>query len=400
MMRNNRTFALAMGIIAMLAVSCAASRQNKQLNQTLDASMQLAARQYLLLNKATPDNLLPRSINTNGTLMTNTTDWWTSGFFPGSLWYLYEYTKNDTIKNAALARTRLLEQEKFNTRDHDIGFKIMCSYGNQLRLLNDTSAKQIIVTAAQSLTKRYNPTVRSIRSWGANNDMKGFQVIIDNMMNLELLFAATRFTNDSSYYKTAVAHAETTMANHYRADGSSYHVIDYNPTTGAVTKKRTHQGYADESAWARGQAWGLYGFVVCYRETKDRRYLDKANDIARFLLNHPNLPADKIPYWDFNAPDQPNALRDASAASIMASALLELSQYTDGAQKKNYVDNAVTMITNLSLPPYRAALGENQNFLLKHSVGHLPGKSEVDVPLSYADYYYLEAIMRFNAMKK
>jgi hypothetical protein len=383
-----------------MVASCAASRQNKQLNKTLDASMQLAARQYLLLDKATPDNLLPRSINPNGTLMTNTTDWWTSGFFPGSLWYIYEYTKNDTVKNAAIARTLLLEQEKFNTRDHDIGFKIMCSYGNQLRILNDTSAKRVIVTAAQSLTKRFNPTVGSIRSWGANNDMKNFQVIIDNMMNLELLFAAARFTKDSSYYKTAVAHAETTMANHYRADGSSYHVVEYNPNTGKVTKKRTHQGYADESAWARGQAWGLYGFVVCYRETKDARYLAKANSIARFLLNHPNLPADKVPYWDFDAPNLSTALRDASAASITASALLELSQYANATQKKDYVNSAVAIITNLSLPPYRATLGENRNFLLKHSVGHLPGKSEIDVPLSYADYYYLEAIMRYRNMNK
>lgn len=332
--------------------------------------------------------------------MTNKTDWWTSGFFPGSLWYIYEYTKGDAIKQAALQRTQLIETEKTNTRDHDIGFKIMCSFGNQLRILNDESAKPIIITAANSLTQRFNKTVGSIRSWGANNDMKNFQVIIDNMMNLELLFAATRFTNDSSYYRTAVAHAESTMKNHYRPDGSSYHVIEYNPVTGAVTNKKTHQGYADESAWARGQAWGLYGFVVCYRETKDQRYLDKANSIAGYLLNHPNLPKDKVPRWDFNAPDVTNSLRDASAASIMASALLELLQYSNGSLKKKYLDDAKTIIYNLSQPPYRATLGDNHNFLLKHSVGHLPAKSEVDVPLSYADYYYLEAMMRYLEMNK
>ncbi|HYO22010.1 MAG TPA: glucuronyl hydrolase, partial [Flavisolibacter sp.] len=214
--------------------------------------------------------------------------------------------------------------------------------------------------------------------------------------NLELLFAATRFSGDSSFYKVAVAHADKTLQNHFRPDGSSYHVLTYSPATGEVTKKKTNQGYGDETAWARGQAWGLYGYVVCYRETGDKRYLDIANKIAQFLLNHPNLPKDKVPYWDFNAPDIPNALRDASAASITASALVELSGFVKGKTKKQYRKAAEEMVKSLSSPAYRAALGENQNFLIKHGVGNIPAKSEIDVPLTYGDYYYLEAMKRLG----
>jgi uncharacterized protein YyaL (SSP411 family) len=221
-------------------------------------------------------------------------------------------------------------------------------------------------------------------------------VIIDNMMNLELLLWATQATGDSSFYKIAVTHANTTMQNHFRPDYSSYHVINYNPETGAVQQKKTAQGFADSSAWARGQAWGLYGYTVMYRFTKDKKYLDQANHIAHFILNHPNLPADKIPYWDFNAPGMPNVLRDASAASVMASAFIELSGYVPATTGKTYVAAATTMLTSLSKPAYKAAIGSNGGFLLKHSVGHIPAKTEIDVPLTYADYYFVEAMLRYK----
>ena len=383
---------------ALLLVVMAARAQQKDFEKLMNASFNLAAQQYLQLHKTVPANLFPRSINPDGTLMTNDSHWWTSGFFPGSLWYLYEQTGNKALKEAAWTRTKSLEKEQFNDGDHDIGFKMMCSYGNALRITKDSSVIQVLVTAANSLTKRFNPTVGSIHSWGAKDDSTNFLVIIDNMMNLELLFAATRFTGDSSFYKIALAHADKTAAEHYRTDGSSYHVVEYNPTTGAVTKKRTAQGFADSSAWARGQSWGLYGFVATYRATGQQRYLQMANKIAHFLLQHPHLPKDKIPYWDYDAPNIPVALRDASAAAIMASALLELSTYVQGDDKNNYVTTATTIIRHLSAAPYRAALGEAQHFLLKHSVGHLPAKSEVDVPLSYADYYYLEAMSRYKAL--
>jgi len=214
-------------------------------------------------------------------------------------------------------------------------------------------------------------------------------------MNLELLFWATHETGDSSFYKIAVTHANTTMKNHFRPDYSSYHVVNYNAATGAVQQRRTAQGAADSSAWARGQAWGLYGYTVMYRETKDPRYLEQANHIAAFLLHHPNLPADKIPYWDFNAPGIPHVLRDASAAAVMASALLELSRYTGKEQSRLYYTTATVLLQGLTSARYKAAPGTNGGFLLLHSVGHMPAKTEIDVPLSYADYYYVEAMKRY-----
>jgi uncharacterized protein YyaL (SSP411 family) len=220
------------------------------------------------------------------------------------------------------------------------------------------------------------------------------------MMNLELLFEETKATGDSSFYKIAVTHANTTMKNHFRPDYSSYHVLNYDASTGAVKEKKTAQGYANESAWARGQAWGLYGYTVCYRETKDVRYLQQAQHIAAFILKNPNLPADKIPYWDFNVPDIPNALRDASAAAIMASALIELSRYAKGKETREYLQVAETIIKNLSAPAYKAAAGTNGGFILQHGVGHKPANSEVDVPLTYGDYYFIEACKRFKELSK
>jgi uncharacterized protein YyaL (SSP411 family) len=241
--------------------------------------------------------------------------------------------------------------------------------------------------------------VGCIKSWDSKNP-SDFLVIIDNMMNLELLFETTKATGDSSFYRIAVTHANTTMKNHFRPDYSSYHVLNYDVTTGAVKEKKTAQGYANESAWARGQAWGLYGYTVCYRETKDVRYLQQAQHIAEFILTNPNMPADKIPYWDFNAPDIPNALRDASAAAVMASAFIELSHYTDKKNARKYIQVAETMIRNLSAPEYKAAPGANGGFILQHGVGHKPAGTEVDMPLTYGDYYFIEACKRYKELSK
>jgi uncharacterized protein YyaL (SSP411 family) len=220
------------------------------------------------------------------------------------------------------------------------------------------------------------------------------------MMNLELLFWATKYTKDSTYYNIAVTHANTTLVNHFRKDYSSYHVIDYDSTTGVVRAKNTHQGYSHESAWARGQAWGLYGYVSTYRYTKDKKYLAQANQIAHFIMHHPRLPADGIPFWDFDSPDIPATYRDASAGAITAAALLELSQYNAAPLQKEYLQMAEKIIRSLSTPTYTANIGENGGFILKHSTGHLPGNSEVDVPLTYADYYYVEALIRLRSMLK
>ncbi len=340
---------------------------------------------------ASEQRVSPRTLSEDGRLEMVPPSDWTSGFFPGVLWYLYAFTNDEQWEKAAREATHLLEDERFNGRTHDMGFKIYCSYGNGYRFTNDPAYRDIIIQSAKTLATRFNPTVGCIRSWDHNSHRWDFPVIIDNMLNLELLFAATRLTGDSSFYHIAVSHANTTLKNHFRADGGTYHVIDYNPETGEIQQRNTHQGYADESTWARGQAWALYGYTMCYRETKDKRYLDKALAIAQWLINHPRLPADGIPYWDFDAPDIPNEPRDVSAATVIASALYELSAFhADSAVLRNHANRIIESITNGCM----AEPGTHRGFILLHSTGSKPHGSEVDVPLVYADYYFLEALWR------
>ena len=332
----------------------------------------------------------PRTLETDGKFVMVPSKDWCSGFFPGELWFLYEYTKNEKWKDLAKKFTANIEVEKTNGNTHDMGFKVYNSVGNGYRLTQDPHYKEVIIEAAKTLSTRFNPVVGSIKSWDNRKQWK-FPVIIDNMLNLELLFEATHITGDSSFYKIAVAHANTAMKNHFRADYSSYHVIDYDTETGKVLHKQTHQGYADESAWARGQAWGLYGYTMCYRETHNKAYLQQAENIAKFIFSNPNLPADLVPYWDYNDPAIPNAPRDASAAAIAASALYELSTYSKNA--KDYRSKADKIVKVLS-EKYQAKTGGSKGFLLLHSTGHKPNNSEIDAPIIYADYYYLEALLR------
>jgi rhamnogalacturonyl hydrolase YesR len=336
------------------------------------------------------DLVSPRTLE-NGKLKMVPAKDWTSGFFAGELWLLYAYTHKPEWKSKASAFTALEEKEKYNGGTHDMGFKIYCSYGTGYQLTKDPAYKEVIVQAAKTLSTRFNPVVGCIRSWDHHKEQWGYPVIIDNMMNLELLFAATRLTGDSSFYKIAVSHANTTMKNHFRPDYSCYHVVDYDTVTGKVVKRNTHQGYADESAWARGQGWALYGYTMCYRETKNAAYLKQAERVAKFILHHPRLPADKVPYWDFDAPGIPNEPRDASAAAVIASGLYELAKYSQN--KKEYLQVANTIMQSLT-NNYRSPIGENKGFILLHSTGSKPANSEVDVPLNYADYYYLEALLR------
>jgi len=270
----------------------------------------------------------PRTLGPKGELELVPPRDWTSGFFAGELWYLYELTAKSERLAQAKTYTAKLELEKSNATSHDLGFKMYCSFGNGYRLTHDPVYREVIIQSARTLITRFKPVAGIIRSWDHHKEVWQCPVIIDNLMNLELLFEATKLTGDSTFYKVAVAHARTTMKNHYRADNSSYHVVDYDTLTGKVLKKNTHQGFSHESAWARGQAWGLYGYTMCYRETGDKTFLDHAQKIARFILNHPNLPIDLVPYWDFDVPRILNKPRDASAAAVMASALYELSTYT------------------------------------------------------------------------
>ena len=335
----------------------------------------------------------PRSLNENQTLKMVSAKDWCSGFFPGCLWLIYEHTLNNEWRIAAEKYTASIENEKFNSTTHDMGFKMMCSFGNGYRLTKNKVYKEILIQSAKTLTTRFNPEVGCIQSWDVHKNNWSFPVIIDNMMNLELLFWATSVTGDSTFYQIAVTHALTTLKNHFREDNSSYHVVDYDPHTGEIVRKVTHQGYSNESAWSRGQAWGLYGFTMCYRETGNIKFLEKAEQIAHYILNHKNLPADKIPYWDFDAPDIPNEPRDASAAAIIASALFEVNNIREQPNRQFY-NVAHEIVSSLAAEKYLAGPGTQKGFILKHSTGSKPHESEVDVPLIYADYYFIEALLK------
>lgn len=343
-------------------------------------------------------NNIPRSVDKNGAIRWIETPYdWTEGFWPGTCWMIYERTKDEKWKEAAITMQKIFKHHKNLTNDHDLGFIFNNSYGKAYRITGGNEYKQVMIDAANSLITRFNKNVGCIQSWDVVGNWQAergwkFPVIIDNMMNLELLFEVSNITGDSIYRNIAITHANTTMRNHFRPDGSSYHVLDYNPETGEVVNKVTAQGYADESAWSRGQAWGLYAYTMCYRYTKDKKYLDFAEKIANFILNHPNYPEDGVPYWDFNAPNIPNEPRDASSGAIIASALLELSNYTGN----KYLHNATHILNSLSSDAYTAKPGENGNFILMHSVGSLPHGNEINVPLNYADYYYIEALTRLK----
>ena len=309
---------------------------------------------------------------------------WTSGFYPGLLWQLYGYSKNEKLKEAAIKWSAFVEKEKTDGGTHDLGFKIYCPFGNAYKITNEERYSAIFLTAAKTLSTRFNPKVGAIRSWDHHEHLWKYPVIIDNMMNLEMLFEATKLTGDSSFYHIANQHATTTLKHHFRQDNSSYHVVDFNPNTGEVVKKNTHQGLNHESAWSRGQAWGLYGFTVAYRYTREQKYLEQAQKIANYIFTHPNLPLDLVPYWDYDAPNIPNEPRDVSAAAIAASGLFELSAHVHQDAKK-YQKWANQILRSLSAEKYQSNIAP---FFLKHSVGSIPGKFEMDVPIIYADYYF------------
>ncbi|ADV42627.1 alginate lyase family protein [Bacteroides helcogenes] len=344
----------------------------------------------------------PRSINKDGSLAMIHPHDWCSGFFPGSLWQMYAYTHDDFWRRSAISWTWPIEEAKWHKGTHDLGFMMYDSFGKAYELTGERSYKDVVLQSARTLITRYSPKVRSIRSWDHNRDKWNYPVIIDNMMNLEMLFRATQLTGDSVFWNVAVQHANTTMKNHFRPDYSSYHVVDYNPETGAVRLKQTHQGYADDSFWSRGQGWALYGFAMCYRFTHDPAYLKQSEGVADFFLNLKNMPADFIPYWDMKmpavngcTPEKVNAdvPRDASAAALIASGLYELCNYVAPEKGKQYRTIADKIVSSLN-KHYQAEAGTHYGFLLLHSTGHFPGGSEVDVPLNYADYFYLEALAR------
>ena len=382
-MKKNLFFA-ALLVVATILCGCSEQQQLKSsLKKALDVAVvhKRAQAEYML----PIEGMLPKSFK-DGEVVTAKPRDWTSGFLPGALWLLYEHTGDEQLKEYADTFTRRLEELKDYTGTHDLGFMVFCSYGNAYRLTGDPYYKSIIEQASAALVTRFDPEVGCIRSWNTRrkeNPELDFIVIIDNMMNLEMLEWA-------GYHDIARRHADTTIKNHFREDNSTYHVVTYNELTGEITDKRTAQGVADDSAWARGQSWGLYGYTMMYRMTGEQRYLEQAVKIADYLL--PRLPEDSIPNWDYDAEVR---MKDSSAAAIMASALIELYGFT---QNGEYLKTAERQLGELCSERYLAQPGENGNFILKHGVGHLPNNSEVDVPLSYGDYYFVEAAMRYLAL--
>ena len=361
-----------------------------QIHKTLNSLHQADSMDYTMM----PRNILQGETKWN--LRKATKEEWTAGFWPGVLWYDYEATGNDSIKEEADKFTRSLGfLAEIPAYDHDLGFLVFCSYGNGYRLTGNEEYKKVILAVSDTLATLYKPAVGAILSWPRNVEMfGGHNTIMDNMINLEMLFWAAKNGGNKHLYDIAVTHADKTMENQFREDYTSYHVAVYDTITGECINRCTHQGYADNSMWARGQAWAIYGYTVVYRETREPKYLDFAEKVAQVYLDR--LPEDYIPYWDFDAPNIPDAPRDASAAAVVASALLELSTYVSADKGVEYRNAAVKMLETLSTDKYQSR-ARKPSFLL-HSTGHWPAGSEIDASIIYADYYYIEALLRLKKM--
>ncbi len=326
-------------------------------------------------------------------------DEWCAGFWPGVLWYDYEYTRDEKVKTEAEKFTASLEfLSQIPAYDHDLGFLVFCSYGNGYRLTKNPEYRQVILNTADSLATLFNPRVGTILSWPREREPRNWphNTIMDNLINLEMLFWAAKNGENKCLYDIAVAHADRSMQSLFRPDYTSYHVAVFDTITGNLLKSVTHQGYTDDSMWARGQAWAIYGYTMIYRETKDPKYLDFVQHVADVYLA--KLPEDYVPYWDFSAPGIPNAPRDASAAAIIASGLLELSTYLPGERAEKYRSAAEKMLSSLSTDAYQSRKSK-PSFLL-HSTGHWPNNSEVDASIIYADYYYIEALLRLKRLEE
>ncbi|MEO1010489.1 MAG: glycoside hydrolase family 88 protein [Bacteroidota bacterium] len=383
-----------------LCSSCGPENQSIAKKTQLDVNriVDLAAQRYSKTLATLTDTLnIPRNARTDGT-WNQTPSWdWTSGFFSGTLWQIYALTGDKKWAKSAQKWSNAIASEVTSTNDHDLGFQFYCSFGNELRLFNmrTPGVKEILRTASNSLTSRYNPKSGVIRSWDWGTEKGVEPTIIDNMMNLELLMWAFGETRDSTYYYVTLSHADTTLKNHFRKDFSTYHVVDYDSISGKVIGKRTVQGHSKNSMWARGQAWAIYGYAMMYRETGIPSYLEQAKRAADVFLG--NLPQDGIPFWDFNAPDIPNSPKDASAGAITASALLELASFEEQPKKSMYFGESLKILKTLSADKYLIPASESLG-LVHHSTGHFTAGSEVDDHIIYADYYYLEALNRYQKL--
>ncbi|RZJ56063.1 MAG: glucuronyl hydrolase [Flavobacterium sp.] len=388
---NKVSFIFSILGFALLVTACK-SKNNSQTNSASDPKNLLETRYRMMMEYPVDSMSMPRSMTIKSNLIKKVPSRdWTSGFFAGNLWQLYRLTGNPDYKKQAEKWTPFSKKESVNRGSHDVGFKVYCAFGEGLKVEKNADYEKTIIKGAETLCTRFNEKVGAIRSWDFNKEIWDYPVIIDNMMNLELLFEASKLSGNPKYKDVAIKHANTTLKNQFREDNSCYHVIDYDPNTGAVRKKTTLQGYNDDSVWARGQAWAVYGFTMSYRYTKDEAYKKQAEATARFFMENKNLPEDGIPYWDFKDPAIPNSARDVSAATVMASALYELYGYT---KNKSYLAFADKIITTLHSDKYILDKNINAPFILDHSTGNWPKHDEIDEPIVYADYYFLEALLR------
>ena len=399
-MRNANGFIFAAGIALMLSCGVQAAKID-ELKAKLPEIFAKSAAHYKALDAAAT----PLMKKADGTVMVpqgfkrdkreldmRKIEWWTSGHYPGSLWYLYEATGDEFFKERATVWTENLKPISKFTGNHDIGFMMFCSFGNARRILKTDRYDHLLVEAAGTLCIRFEPKLGVIRSWGKVDDRKNFLVIPDNMMNLELLeWAAKAKRGEKRFADVARSHATVTMKNHFRADGGTYHVLNYSQKDGRIQEIRRGQGASCFTAWSRGQSWAIYGYTMMYRETKDKAYLEFAQKVSDYAISHPNMPEDGIPYWDYGAPGEE---RDSSAGSIMAAGLLELADYVGAEKGEMYRNFAVKQLLSLASPAYFSEGDEIGHFLLKHGVGAKPSGSEIDTPLNYGDYYFLEALMR------
>lgn len=381
-------------IFALYCTSCTCTKENNNNDTEL---IEKTSTQLKFISEAASNTSgklkFPRSLDNLGEIKFTSKRDWTSGFYPGTLWLMYDLTKDSYWEKEAITFTELLESEQNNSSNHDIGFKMMSSYGLGYKFSKNEKYKDILIQSAKTLITRFDKNIGCIRSWDHHKDKWDYPVIIDNLMNLELLYWAGKETGDPVYYNIANTHLETTIKNHFRSDYSTYHVVSYDTSSGAAVFKGTHQGFSNESCWSRGEAWALYGYTMAYRETKNPKFLKQAEKIANYILNIAQLPNDFVPTWDFSLKNNPEEPKDASAAAVMASAFYELSTMTE-KKGNNYLKIANSMMNSLSSEDYLNTKGENNGFLLKHSTGAKPKNSEVDVPLIYADYYFLEALSR------
>ena len=326
---------------------------------------------------------------------------WCSGFWPGVLWMDYDYTKDETIKKVAEGYTNTLSfLGSKPAYDHDLGFLTINSFLKGYEATGNDEYKKIALAAADTLATLYNNKVGTILSWPRHvKDFGGHNTIMDNMINLELLFWASENGGTQHLKDIAIRHAETTMQHHFREDGSCYHVAVYDTLTGEFLRGQTHQGLADSSMWSRGQSWAIYGYTMVYRYTKDQRFLDFAQKVTDIYLKRlKETSNDWIPIWDMDDPRGQEAPKDASTACVVASALLELCQYVKGEKGKEYRTAAESMLRDLNSDVYQSR--EKNVAFLMHSTGHHPAGSEIDASIIYADYYYIEALLRLKELNK